>query len=72
MCGKEVGLALPRLTVLAVIAGAGIMATACAGGEFQSVSAGGEHTCGLRADGSVECWGRDDAGQSSPPGGIFR
>ena len=24
-------------------------------GEFASVSAGGRHTCGVRADGSVEC-----------------
>ena len=26
-------------------------------GEFASVSAGGAHTCGVRLDGSVACWG---------------
>ncbi|MDE2822915.1 MAG: RCC1 domain-containing protein, partial [Chloroflexota bacterium] len=26
-------------------------------GEFASVSAGRFHTCGVRADGSVACWG---------------
>ena len=32
---------------------------------FASVSAGFFHTCGVRADGSVECWGSDSDGQSS-------
>ena len=27
------------------------------GGEFVTVSAGGGHTCGVRVDGSVACWG---------------
>ena len=36
-----------------------------------SVSAGGTHTCGLRNDGSVECWGQDNYGQSTPPSGTF-
>jgi hypothetical protein len=27
----------------------------------------GWHTCGLMKDDSVLCWGRDNAGQSSPP-----
>ena len=27
------------------------------GGEFISVSAGNNHTCGVRTDGSVACWG---------------
>ena len=40
-------------------------------GEFASVSAGRRHTCGLRADGSVACWGDDSDGRSTPPGGQF-
>ena len=39
--------------------------------EFASVSAGGEHTCGVRVDGSVACWGGDRFGQSTPPEGEF-
>ena len=38
---------------------------------FASVSAGGHHTCGVRTDGAVECWGRNGDGRSSPPGGTF-
>ena len=40
--------------------------------EFASVSAGGAHTCGVRVDGSVACWGRDsEYGLLSPPEGEF-
>ena len=38
-------------------------------GSFTSISAGGAHTCGLRADGTPICWGRDDYGESTPPEG---
>ena len=41
------------------------------GNTFMSVSAGLFHTCGVRPDGTVECWGKDFDGQSSPPGGSF-
>ena len=33
--------------------------------EPESVSVGGGHSCRLRADGTVECWGRDDFGQAA-------
>ena len=36
---------------------------------FVSVSAGGGYTCGVRSDGSVACWGEDDYGEATPPGG---
>lgn len=36
---------------------------------YASVSAGENHTCALRTDGSAVCWGRDDYGQASPPAG---
>ena len=38
---------------------------------FVSVSAGGAHTCWVRATGAAACWGDDSAGQSTPPGGPF-
>ena len=31
-------------------------------GDFASVSAGGVHTCGVRVDGSVACWGNNEDG----------
>ena len=39
--------------------------------SFAMVSAGNEHTCGLREDGSVVCWGDDEYGQATPPQGTF-
>jgi hypothetical protein len=38
-------------------------------GTFLQVSAGGAHSCGLRPDMSIECWGSNEAGQggSSAP-----
>ena len=33
------------------------------GVKFVGVSAGGYHTCGATADGSLYCWGRNDKGQ---------
>lgn len=48
---------------------------ACAGkldsSEPASVSAGGDHICGVRDDGTVACWGNDYAGQTTPPKGRF-
>jgi cysteine-rich repeat protein len=35
---------------------------------FVSIAGGGHHTCGLRKDGAVQCWGRNDLGQTSPTG----
>ena len=35
----------------------------------ETLSSGGEHTCGLRADGSAVCWGRNSLGQATPPVG---
>src|SRR5690606_18275510 len=33
--------------------------------------AGNYHTCAVRTDGTVACWGWDEYGQSSPPSGTF-
>ena len=46
-------------------------------GEFTSVSAGALHTCGVKRDGSVACWGSNEdlegnvVGQATPPAGEF-
>ncbi len=29
------------------------------------------HTCGLRTDGTLDCWGHNGVGQSTPPAGTF-
>ncbi len=40
-------------------------------GTFVSVSAVLSHTCGVRTDGSVACWGQDLFGEATPPSGEF-
>jgi alpha-tubulin suppressor-like RCC1 family protein len=36
-----------------------------------TVSAGGYHTCALRTDGTLACWGYNAYGQATPPAGTF-
>ena len=38
---------------------------------FIAVSAGMEHSCGIRTDATAVCWGRNDAGQANTPRGRF-
>ena len=40
-------------------------------GTFVSVSSVLSHTCGVRTDGSVTCWGQDLFGEATPPSGEF-
>ena len=40
-------------------------------GRFGAVSAGGSHSCGLRVDGAVVCWGDNEYGQADAPAGVF-
>src|SRR5439155_1506516 len=47
-------------------------------GAFTQVSAGGFHTCGLKTDGTLACWGSNYSGpdnhysgQATPPAGAF-
>ncbi len=43
-----------------------------AGTGFVSLSAGAETTCGLKADGSVLCWGDAEYGQTNVPPGTYK
>ena len=40
-------------------------------GSFVSVSGVGGHTCGVRSNGSVACWGWNADGRTTPPAGSF-
>ena len=40
-------------------------------GTFLEVAAGEEHSCGLRTDGTITCWGLDYYGETEAPSGTF-
>ena len=48
---------------------AGVAPLATGATAFTAVSSGGFHTCGLRSDGSVACWGDNEYGQATAPAG---
>ena len=40
-------------------------------GPWTAVSAGGGHSCGIRADQTIACWGANHSGQSDAPSGQY-
>ena len=40
-------------------------------GSFGAISAGGRHSCGLRTNGTITCWGDNSLGQADAPSGSF-
>ena len=40
--------------------------------RFTAISAGVHHTCGVKTDGTLACWGRNDDGQATPREGRFQ
>ena len=41
------------------------------GGTFNAVTAGRGHTCGLKTDATITCWGNNASGQADAPSGTF-
>ena len=39
--------------------------------SLSQIAAGDNHSVGLRLDGTVECWGANDEGQTDAPAGRF-
>ena len=39
--------------------------------SFTEISANGNHTCAIRTDQTISCWGKNDVGQSDPPVGFY-
>ena len=46
--------------------------SAAPAGSYKSVSAGGSHTCAVKADDSIACWGRNNFGQTAAPAGSYK
>ena len=66
-CGEK------HQSLTAPIDGAGLPISASVVPELPvvgQISAGGYHTCAVKTDGGVVCWGRDYSGQSTPPVGL--
>ena len=40
-------------------------------GRFVAITSGARHACGLRADGTIACWGHNGSGRAQAPGGRF-
>ena len=58
-------------TATLVVIGAEEAQATTTSGQFASVSAGLHHTCAVRTDGSITCWGGDGWGEATPPNGQF-
>ena len=39
---------------------------------YQTVSAGSQHSCAIRADDTIACWGNNEYGQADAPAGSFK
>src|SRR5690242_13584922 len=63
----------PMLLALVLVGVLGLAVRAqAAPAQFRSVSAGAYHTCGVRLDDTVACWGLNLDGQAKAPAGKFK
>ncbi|MXZ42844.1 MAG: hypothetical protein F4Z18_14040, partial [Caldilineaceae bacterium SB0666_bin_21] len=53
------------------VGGTGVGEAMPPAGRVVAVSAGSSHTCAVRIDGTLSCWGDNKQGQATPPGGKF-
>ena len=63
---------LIRFFLISVLFSISLGSTPPGAEAWQTVSAGGWHTCALRNDGTVACWGYNQDGQATPRGARSR
>src|SRR4051794_8960376 len=61
----------PMLAAALVLLALSLPAAAGAAVSSLQVSAGGSHTCILRTDQTLACWGSNTFGQATPPAGTY-
>lgn len=81
--GRRMGCAAPWIFLLALALagtahaaapptrGGTSVAAAPPGLVAGSISSGSYHSCAIRTDGTLACWGLNNYGQATPPAGIF-
>ena len=61
-----------RRAVVTLVMGSALAAMAPVSAQaLVQVSAGGGHSCAIRVDATLACWGSNSDGQATPPGGTF-
>ena len=61
-----------RRAVVTLVMGSALAAVAPVSAQaLVQVSAGGGHSCAIRVDATLACWGSNSDGQATPPGGTF-
>ena len=59
-----------RAAILPAAAGSLVTEAAETGVRAGVIAAGSDHTCAIKADGTVACWGNNGYGQASPPANL--
>ena len=66
-CDESIGPIAPATTAIDASVGSNVTA----GSAIQpQIALGGYHTCALKADGTLSCWGNNDEGQTNVPAGL--
>jgi Regulator of chromosome condensation (RCC1) repeat len=61
----------PLLIMAAILVWALAGSSAASAASLPSVDAGGRHSCGVRINASIVCWGHNNEGQATAPAGSF-